>query len=168
MSIRGPMSAGAEAGQRRIGLLVVVLALVLLAGFLGWRLLEKNGLVAAGADAEAAGRAAATNMLTYDYTSLDQDFAWVVEDGTTTFTKTFSDTADNVKELAEATSAHSEVEIRDAGVHVTDEDQATVLVAADQTITEADKAAEEVQRWRIKLTLVKHDGRWLVDRLDLL
>jgi len=152
--------------QRALGLLLVFA--VLAAGFLGWQLLEKNRLVDASTDAERVGRAAATSMLSYDHTTLDEDFAWVGEDGTKTFAQTFAATVDGVKELARATSAHSDIKIRDSGVHLKDERHATVLVAADQTITEPVKAAEDLQRWRIRFTLVKQDGRWLVDRLDLL
>jgi len=161
--------SGPDPGRRRIGMLGPLLVVALLAaGLLGWQLLEQNRLVEASTDAERAGRAAATSMLSYDYTTLDEDFAWVGEDGTKTFAQAFAGTVDDVKGLALATSAHSEVRIRDSGVHLMDESHATVLVAADQKITEPAKAAQELQRWRIRFTLVKQDGRWLVDRLDLL
>jgi len=147
---------------------VLLVLTLLLAVFLGWRYQQQRALADAGEDAEKAGVAAATNMLTYDYKTLDEDFAWVQDDGTKTFQQSFAAAADDARELAEATKAHSEARVRGFGVHLKDADHATVLVAIDSTLTEPDKAAAEDQRWRVELTMVKQDGRWLVDKLELL
>ena len=64
---------------------VLLVLTLLLAVFLGWRYQQQRALADAGEDAEKAGVAAATNMLTYDYKTLDEDFAWVQDDGTKTF-----------------------------------------------------------------------------------
>lgn len=158
-----------ETPRRRIGMVGLLLVLaVVLAAYFGWQLREQSGRVDAAADAEAAGVAAATNMLTYDFSTIDEDFAWVQDDGTKKFQQSFAGAADDAKQLAVATEARSEAEVRGSGVHLTDEDHATVLVAIDSVLTEPDKAAAENQRWRIELTMVRQDGRWLVDELELL
>ncbi len=161
---------GARPTSRRplLAPLGLVLGLVLATGLLGWQLQTKHRLAEAAPEAELAGRAVVSHMMTYDHATLDEDFAWVARDGTRLFAQTFQGTVDDVRELAIATSAHSEVEIRGSGVHLEDDHHATVLVAADQTITEPARAGDQLQRWRISLTLVKENGRWLVDAIELL
>jgi Mce-associated membrane protein len=165
--------SGAEPARRRTGflrraaagLLVAVLLAALVVGWL--RLQDRQELVDAGREAEAAARAAVTNMLTYDYRHLDEDFAWVERDGTDAFVEAFQASADNVREIADATSAVSTATIVRSGVHVEDGDQASALVVADSDITKATGLPIQ-NRWFVSVTLVNEDGRWLVDAIELL
>lgn len=147
---------------------VVVVGLVV-AGVVGWRALgERQALLDAAVDAEETGRTIATQMLTYDYRSLDEDFSWVERDGTEQFAETFAASVESVSEIAEATAATSSAEILGSGVHVVAPDEATVLVAIDSAIAQPTRAAPIQERWRIQLDLVLRDGRWLVDEITLL
>jgi Mce-associated membrane protein len=160
---------GAEVSRRRFGVLPLVsVAVLVVALVLVWlRLQDRQGLVDAGQDAEAAGRAAVTNMLSYDHETLDEDFAWVEMDGTDAFAEAFQASAEDVKEIAAATSARSTATIVRSGVHLEDDDSATLVVVADSEITKATGLPIK-ERWFVSLELVREDGRWLVDALDLL
>ncbi|HET7736153.1 MAG TPA: hypothetical protein VFK52_09285 [Nocardioidaceae bacterium] len=165
--------SGAEPARRRTGVLrravVAVLVVALVAALLvGWlRLQDRQELVDAGRKAEAAARAAVTNMLTYDHRTLDEDFAWVEQDGTDAFVEAFQTSAVNVREIAEATSAVSTATIVRSGVHVEDGDEASALVVADSDITKATGLPIQ-NRWFVSVAMVYQDGRWLVDAIELL
>jgi Mce-associated membrane protein len=165
-----PQGSGALSRRRRIGALVSFLALALLVGgFFTWRELHQRGRgLDAAREAESAGRAAANHMVTYDHKTLDRDFSWVTTDGTPKFAEAFKVSADQVRQLARATSAHSEGKILASGVHVKDEDHATVLVALNSAITQPAQLSPDLQRWRVSVVLVRRAGRWLVDELNLL
>lgn len=160
--------SGAEVPRRRFSFLAFVALVLAVALVLGWfRLQDRQALVDAGKDAEAAGRSAVTHMLTYSHETLDEDFAWVEEDGTADFIEAFRSSAEDVKEIAEATSATSTAEILHSAVHVEDDDSATLLVVADSEITKSTGLPIK-QRWFVSLAMVHEDGRWLVDALELL
>ncbi|HSV41192.1 MAG TPA: hypothetical protein VLI04_20695 [Nocardioidaceae bacterium] len=160
---------GAEQPRRRFGLLpLLVVAALLIALVLVWlKLQDRQGLVDASEEAEAAGRAAVTHMLTYNYETLDEDFAWVEQDGTDAFAEAFQASVADVKEIAGATSAVSTATIVRSAVHLEDGDSATLIVVADSEISKATGLPIK-ERWFVSLEMVRNDGRWLVDALDLL
>ena len=108
-----------------------------------------------------------THMLTYSHESLDEDFSWVEEDGTAAFAEAFQASVADVKEIAEATSAVSTATIVRSAVHVEDDDSATLIVVADSEISKATGLPIK-ERWFVSLEMVRDDGRWLVDALELL
>ena len=151
-----------------LGLAVALVGACVALGLTWRKASDRDELLTAATSAETAGRSAAVHMTTYDYRTLDQDFAWVVNDGTASFADSFKDASDSVRELAESTQARSEGTVIASAPDVSDATHARVLAFVDQTISEVGKKKPILQRWRIQLTLVHQHGRWLVDDLKLL
>lgn len=58
--------------------------------------------------------------------------------------------------------------VADAAVRSAADDEVVVLFFVDRTITNAASPKPRVDRSRVVMTLDNVDGRWLVDRADLL
>jgi Mce-associated membrane protein len=150
-----------------IGLAALLLASLVVLTFTWQSARANERSIAADVAATSAGRTAVEHMMTYDYRSLDQDFDWVRRDGTPSFRGTFDAVSQSVKKLAEATRASSVVKITGVAGEVKDDNHATVLAFADQTVAEAGRRAKSAQRWRVEVSMVRQGGRWLVDKVTL-
>jgi Mce-associated membrane protein len=124
----------------------------------------------AGPDAIAAQAAASTEAratLTYSYQSLAADFA-AAERGLTPHFRTSyqSTTAQSVTPLATKYHAISTATVTNAGVSAATAQTATVLLFVDQTVQNTQLAHPRLDRSRIRVSMVKLNGRWLIDNLS--
>jgi Mce-associated membrane protein len=156
-------------GGRRLDVVLGVLlvgALVVL--LLLWRAWDhRRDLDDAGDAAEKAARTAAVAMTSYDHRTADEDFGWVDTAGTARFRRQYAEVSAPVKELVEQVQAHAEGKVVESAVRVRDTQHATVLLFVDQTITSAGKDTRELDQPRVVMTMVRQDGRWLVDEVEL-
>jgi Mce-associated membrane protein len=146
---------------------VVLVVAVVLAG-LGWcSAAHERALRTAGVEATAAARRAAVALTTYDHRSLDVDRERVEEAGTARFREYFASigarTAATVRRLR-VTARGSVVA---AAPDVRDERHVRVLLFVDQQVRARGTEATRTEQPRLVMEMVRQDGRWLVDRVDL-
>jgi Mce-associated membrane protein len=124
----------------------------------------------AGPDAVAAQTAASNETratLTYSYKSLAADFAAAEKGLTPQFAANYkTTTAQRVSPLATRYHATSTAVVADAGVDASTATTATVLLFVDQTVQNTQLAHPRLDRSRIKVSMVKVGGRWLVNDLS--
>jgi Mce-associated membrane protein len=158
--------------------LVVALVVALVALALVWRewdhASERSDDVAHAIDvvadpadeAEAAARDAAVRMSTYDYQTLDKDFAWIDRIGTDQFREDFSVLSKSVKKVVRVTRTQAQGEVMASAVQLDDETHATAIVLVDQLI--ADRSTPPLKRAQLRLgiKLVRQGDRWLVDEIE--
>jgi Mce-associated membrane protein len=128
-------------------------------------------LAAAGKAADKAARAAVVEMTTYSYTSIDKDFRWVDDAGTAHFRKQYAEVSKPIKELVVRLKARAKGTVVASAPKVTDVDHVTVLLFVDQLITNPGTGTSGAQRGldqpRVTMSMVRQDGRWLVDEVKL-
>ncbi len=106
------------------------------------------------------------DLSNYDYVDVDQDFQAVLNDSTDGFKAQFANTASRLKASITDKEASGRGGIRDAAVAGISTDRATVLVIVDQTVVEENPQAQHLARGHLRLTLVRRDGAWLVEKLE--
>lgn len=160
------------APKRVLNPVVVVLALALVAALValglvwrGWQ--HQRDLADAGDEAEAAARSAIVAMTSYDYTSLDADFAWVDTAGTAAFRTRYADASAPIKKLILGIKAHAEGAVIASAATVKDTDHATVLLFVDQEISHPGQAKQPPEQPRVTMSMVRQGGRWLVDDVEI-
>jgi Mce-associated membrane protein len=157
----------------RVALLALTgaLAITLVALALMWRhadrLAETEALAAAEREATQVASDIAVAMTTYDHKMLEQDFAWVEEDGTESFEETFAASTRPIRQLITRTRASAEGRVTDAAGTATDRDQVTVLLFVDQVIERVGERGETGESTRVVMEMRQVDGRWLVDDVQL-
>lgn len=154
---------------RAVALLLVVGLVVALA--LVWRhaerLEETEELQQAEAEATQVASDIAVAMTSYDHRTLDEDFAWVEEDGTDSFEETFAASTRPLRGLIEKTRARAEGTVSDAAGTAEDAEHVRVLLFVDQVITRGVDQRRTGESSRVVMEMVRQDGRWLVDEVDL-
>lgn len=152
-----------------VGGLAVVLVGLLVAIGLAWssRGDVDAGLSTAQREVSAAARAEAVAFLTVDHEDMDAVVDAVLAGATGDFAEQYAAQRDTLVSEAERTEATSTGEVVALGVGDLDDDSATVLVAANSTVTNSGTGAEgQVRYYRLRLDLVREDGRWLTSAVE--
>ena len=149
------------------GLAVVLLALLVATGLVvAGRDEDDEGLTTAQHDVAAAARTEALAFLTVDHRDMDPLVDAVLEGATGDFAEQYAAQRETLTSEAVRTEATSTPEVVALGVGDQDDDSATVLVAANSTVTNAGTGSEgQVRYYRLRLRLVREGGRWLTSDL---
>jgi Mce-associated membrane protein len=147
---------------------VATLALVIALAVTGIRLAHDVALDDARSAALNAARTLALDATTYDYQQVDQDYQAVVDRSTGDFRQRFLASSAAAKKKITDFKARSQGRIDDAAVRDVTTDSATVLVILDQQVVNTSLDGPRFERDRLRLTLVRSGGSWLVSRLDSL
>jgi Mce-associated membrane protein len=159
--------------RRRFGGLSLVLAVLLVlavaaAVTFGVLLGRRAAADHAGAQALATARAYAVTLTSYDYRHLDRNFADVLDGATGEFKDQYAGASQALRRLITQAKASAKGDVLAAGIQSESPERVQVLVFVDQSITNASTVAPRLDRTRVLMTLTPHDGRWLVDKLELL
>jgi hypothetical protein len=161
--------------DNRWRVVAAVLAVLLVAAVVGVALLwgdrsDLEDLQDRDADEAAATKVAEEvvySWLTYDYRSYEDDIAWVADDGTEGFQEEFSPEAR--KKLIGARQLVSRGRVVESAATWEKDGEVKVIVFTDQTLTDKEirrKGSPALHaRSGVELTMVRQDGRWLVDEL---
>ncbi|MET3960194.1 Mce-associated membrane protein [Marmoricola sp. OAE513] len=154
--------------------LALVLAVALGVALVGWAEARSGdegsskadralALAAAEKGATAAARKAAVNLTTYDFSSIDADFAWIDDSGTEKFKAEYAKVSAPIKKAVAELKVHAEGSVDEAAATAKDADHVTVLLFVDQTLLSGTSTERQLATPRITMTMVREDGRWLVD-----
>jgi len=167
----GP-SAREQHGPQRSGtrLLAGLLALTLSAltafGLVAYRVRDDQRVETARDQAVAAAHDNAEAILSYDYRHLDADFAAARAKLTGGFARDYKVTTTKlVRPGAEQYHVVVKAEVAAQSVVSATADQVVVLLFVNQTTTSTRLDGPRVDLNRVRLTLVKVDGRWLVNKV---
>ena len=149
------------------GLVLVLLALLVATALVVTGGDEADGeLTAAQRDVAGAARTEALAFLTVDHRDMDPLIDAVLDGATGDFAEQYASQRETLTREAVRTEATSSPEVVALGVGDQDDDSATVLVAANSTVTNTGTTDEgQVRYYRLRLELVREDGRWLTDDL---
>lgn len=148
-------------------LATALLFAVVVAAVLGVQLARAHAADRAGAEALATARAYAVTVTTYDYKTIDRGFADVLDGATGEFRGQYDGASRSLRQLITEARSTSQGAVLDAGIRSAEPDRVVVLAFVDQTINNAVSAQPKIDRIRVVMTLTPHDGRWLVEKLEL-
>ena len=128
-----------------------------------------------GAEAELrraaldAARAATVTLTSYDHRTLDQDFGRVSALAVGEFAKEYAETSASLRPTLEQTQAVATSQVPGAGIEDLQVDpvRAVVVVAVDQVIQTAG-AEPRTELNRLRMTLVRPEQTWLVEKVQRL
>ena len=162
------MSTRARAG---VTVLVALLVAALVATVLLWRrvadLESRQDVAAAETAATRAASRIAGAMTSYDHRSVEEDFSWIEEDGTTQFQETFSESTKPIRQLIVRTQATATGKVSDAAGTAEDAEHVEVLLFVDQVLERGGDEESTVDRSRVVMQMVRQGSRWLVDDVEL-
>jgi Mce-associated membrane protein len=160
----GDWSTGAKA--LLAGLLAIALTALAAFGLVAYRVRAADQVETARDQASAAAQHDAVAILSYDYRHLDRDFAAARKALTGSFAGDYRATTTKLVRPG-ATQYHVVVKAEVAAESVVSAtaDKVVVLLFVNQTTTSTRLDGPRVDLNRVRLTLVKVDGSWLVNNV---
>jgi len=147
---------------------VLAIALSVAAGLEVAHVRHADAVTDARTQAIAAARSATQGVLSYDYRHLDKDFAAGRKLLTPGFAKDYDETTKAVAPTATQYHAVVTAQVTAAGARNVTPDSAVVLLFVDQTSTNTKHAQPRIDQSRVRVTMVRQDGRWLLSKLEAL
>jgi Mce-associated membrane protein len=148
------------------GLLVLTLSALTAFGLVAYRVRNDQRVETARDQAVAAAHDNAEAILSYDYRHLDANFAAARATLTGGFARDYKVTTTKlVRPGAEQYHVVVKAEVAAQSVVSATADQVVVLLFVNQTTTSTRLDGPRVDLNRVRLTLVKVDGRWLVNKV---
>lgn len=118
-------------------------------------------------DVTRAARSETLAFLAIDYEKMDELTDRVLEGATGEFEKQYETSLKALKETAVSQESISTGHVEQVGLSEMDDDSAVVFVSAGSKVqNKGTKGKVEDRSWRIKLSMVKEDSRWLVSKLE--
>lgn len=156
----------------RLKFLTIVLSVALVASLVGVTLLwrehaDDQARQEAGVAAEKAARSAVIKMTTYDYRTVDDDFAWVKDAGTDAFQTYFAGASKDAIKFIKAVQATAQGSVVESAASVEDDEHVRVLLFVDQEITSKGQQDSKVDQPRVTMHMVLEGDHWLVDQVQV-
>ena len=151
-----------------VGLAVALVALLVAIGLVVTsRDAVDDDLTTAQREVAEAARVEALAFLTVDHTDMDPLIDAVLAGATGDFAEQYESQRDTLTSEAIRTEATSTGEVVALGVGDLDDDSATVLVAANSTVTNTSTGDKgQVRYYRLRLDLVREGERWLTSNVQ--
>ncbi len=137
------------------------------------QLSDKNagngGLTSAQTGAVAAARTFATDVASYDYRHLHQDFGKVEKESTPSFRKSFIQSSGGLTKVLLQYHATAKATVLAAGLVSFTSSKAVVILFVNQTVSNtAQKGGATTDNSRIRVTEVRSGNTWILSKLLLL
>lgn len=116
--------------------------------------------------AMAAASAEARGLISISGTTSDEDVAALLEGATADFRKELESQADRLRTELSENDVEATGSIDAAAVSAFGGDSATVILAASGMVDNKQTADPEPRSYRLEVTLVEEDDRWLVSGLE--
>lgn len=146
--------------------LILTLVAALVLGVMWWGA-RGDDLRGAERQAQQAAETYAVDLTTYDYSSLDRDFSWVVDGATASFAKEYAEANKPLRDVIKTLKARAIGTVTESAATASSADEVDVLMFVDQSIVNGTDDKKRTERNRVVMTMVERDGRWLVDQVAL-
>lgn len=162
-----------ESSARRRFLIIEAVSLLVILGLAAAlivsqvQLSNQNSLNAARASAVAAAKKDANDVATYSYRHLHRDFGRVESESTPSFRRSFIRSSDSLSKVLVQYKATASAKVLAAGVSSITPSKAVVLLFVNQSVANSTQQGVSTDDSRIEVTLVRSDGRWLLQDLKL-
>ena len=130
------------------------------------QLSNQNSLAAERTSAVAAARVFAHDVATYSYRHLHRDFGRVENESTPSFRRDFIRSSDSLSKVLVQYKATASAKVLAAGVSSISSSKAVVLLFVNQSVANSTQGVSTDDS-RIEVTLVRGDGRWLLQDLKV-
>jgi Mce-associated membrane protein len=152
-----------------LALVVTVVLMALATGFVWYRVHRADQIEDARQAGLEASRDAAAVLLSYDYRTLDKDFAAGKAVTTGAFRTKYGDTTSKVvAPVAKEKKAVVKAQVVTAGIVRATPDTVVTIVYVNQVTTSSLNSGPKVDLSRVRMTLEHVGGRWLVSNVEAL
>lgn len=146
---------------------VGVIAALSVSALLGWQLWRQHRIDVAGRQAQQTAIDYAQLLTSIDSNKVDENFTQVLDGATGEFKDMYTKSSVQLRQLLIDNKATAHGTVVNSAIQSQSENQVVVLLMVDQTVNNTARPDPRVDKSRMKITMEKHDGRWLASKVDL-
>lgn len=162
-----PVTARRRPGRRGRWLVAgALLALAVLAGYLGYRVQQADAREQARQQALTAARQSALNISSISTQNFAQNVAAVLDGATGQFRQDFSARTGQLEQLLKDNDVSATGSVLEAALQRADRNSATALVVVDSTVKNKQVPEGRTNNYRMKIQVEKVGDRWLTSSLE--
>jgi len=147
-------------------LAVLVAVLTVLSAVLGWLLWQQHRTDSLRTEAVDTTRDYAQTIATFDYQNLDANRDKIAGMSTPEFAGKYNEMVDALSKLVTDGQGTATATVTNIGVESLDDSSAVVLASVDQEAKNVIAPEGKSQKYRMVVTLVREDDRWIVDNVE--
>ncbi|EME21258.1 hypothetical protein [Rhodococcus triatomae] len=162
-------TANGPTGLRRRGVwlpLVAVVALLAVAGYLLFTVLQARQQDSLREEAVATARDYSVALSSFDFENLDANRDAIAAQSTPEFAGKYGEMVDALRQVVTDGKGKATASAEHVAVESIDDSRATVLVFVDQQATNVVNPDGNTQKYRMVVSLVRDGDRWVVDNVD--
>ncbi|HMT50717.1 hypothetical protein [Dietzia sp. UBA5065] len=156
-----------RAGAGRVVTTLVVVALLVACGYLGYLVWQGRHLDELRRSATEDASRLVVQLATYDHQDVDANLDAVVAEATPGFADRYREVSEGLRELLTSGQGTSTGTVSHAAAQSVDDDRAVVLVFLDQEVTNVTVPDGRMDSSRMVVTLVRGGDGWLLDAAEL-
>jgi Mce-associated membrane protein len=146
-----------------------VVAVLAVAGYGGWLLFERHQRDVAAQQALAAAEKFVVMLTTVDSNAIDKHVADVLDGSTGEFNDQYAkSTSGQHRQAIVDSKVTTHGRVVESAVKSATPNRVQVVLMVDQSVSSLATPEPQLDRSRIKMTMQKVDGRWLVSQVELL
>jgi Mce-associated membrane protein len=146
-----------------------VVAVLAVAGYGGWLLFERHQRDVAAQQALAAAEKFVVMLTTVDSNAIDKHVADVLDGSTGEFNDQYAkSTSGQHRQAIVDSKVTTHGRVVESAVKFATPNRVQVVLMVDQSVSSLATPEPQLDRSRIKMTMQKVDGRWLVSQVELL
>lgn len=146
---------------------LALIGMTVTAAAFGWQVRADNRLEDVRREVVAIAGTYAVEVTSYDHTTLDADFARVLEKSTGAFLTEFTAASESLRPLITRFKGSASGVVLSSGVLSADSESAEIVLFVDQTVRNTNSPETRIDRSRMRMGLEKQGGRWLISSLSL-
>ncbi|WP_232070540.1 hypothetical protein [Mycobacterium lacus] len=136
--------------------------------FGGWLLFQQHQRNEAASQALAAARNYVVKLTNLDSDAVDARFGDILDGSTGEFRDSYGKSGQQLRQMVVDNQVHTRGSVVEAAVKSATANKVVVLMFVDESISNRNSPRSQIDHSRIKLTMVKLDGRWVARKVQLL
>ncbi|WP_408645859.1 DUF3329 domain-containing protein [Mycobacteroides stephanolepidis] len=152
-----------------IGALAAILVGALVfSGVVGAKVWKQHQIDAAGEQAQAVAVAYTEVLTSVESDKIDENFRQILNGATGKFKDDFTQASIQLRQLLIDNKSGAEGKVVNSAIESKSTDKVVILMMVDQSVKNVNVRDQRVDKNRMKITMVKIDGRWLASDLTYL
>lgn len=146
----------------------ILVGALVFSGVVGMKVWRQHQIDAAGEQAQAVAVAYTEVLTSVESDKIDENFRQILNGATGKFKDDFTQASIQLRQLLIDNKSGAEGKVVNSAIESKSTDKVVILMMVDQSVKNVNVRDQRVDKNRMKITMVKIDGRWLASDLTYL
>ncbi|MFD6197330.1 DUF3329 domain-containing protein [Mycobacteriaceae bacterium NPDC060252] len=143
----------------------ILVGALVFSGVVGWKVWQQHQIDAAGEQAQAIAVPYTEILTSVESDNIDENFRQILNGATGKFKDDFTQASIQLRQLLIDNKSGAQGKVVNSAIESKSTDKVVILMMVDQSVKNVNVRDQRIDKNRMKITMVKIDGRWLASDL---